>query len=216
MTCRFEDMTLKDFIHSVASDAPTPGGGTVAAWCGVQSVALTRMVYALTIDKKKFDQIPAAQVEEFRRRNMELPEIEAQFFRFMEDDSAAFSCVMEAFRLPKSCPQEMDERACAIQDAYGKSAEVPLSVAKLAVTLFPYIRLAGEYGNKNAVSDAGVSALLAHAAVEGAAMNVVINASSLQDKNRAALYQNEITRLLLLSKSAAEEITQMVYQRIQS
>jgi len=214
MTHDFKAMTLAEFTKIVASDSPTPGGGTMAAWCGVQAVSLIKMVYSLTIGKKCFDNVPPEKQLEFTRRMEELSELSAQFFRFMDEDSTAFSCVMNAFRMPKTCDEEKQQRSCAIQEAYLQSAEVPLSVAKLAVTLFSYVRLAAEYGNPNAVSDAGVSALLAHTAVEGAAMNVKINTMSMKDREKAALLEEAATSLLEDSSLQKEEITAVVYSKI--
>jgi formiminotetrahydrofolate cyclodeaminase len=214
MDLSFKEMKLKDFIDTVASSAPTPGGGTVAALCGVQAVALVQMVYSLTIGKKCFSDVPETQRAEFIRRADDLPELATSFYRFMEEDSVAFTCVMDAFKMPKSCEEEKFQRSCAIQSAYIQSAEVPHSVAKLAVTLYPYIRLAAEYGNPNAASDAGVSALLAHAAVEGATMNVRINTLSMKDRERAKLLETAADDLLEISTAQKDEIAAVVYSKI--
>ena len=214
MTRDFKEMKLVEFIDSVSSDAPTPGGGTMAAWCGVQSVALVQMVYSLTIGKKCFNDVPPDKQSEFVRRMEDLPELTAQFFRFMDEDSTAFACVMDAFKMPKTCEEEKFQGSCAIQSAYLQSAEVPHSVAKLALTIYPYIRLAAEYGNPNAVSDAGVSALLAHTAVEGATMNVRINTLSMKDRKKADLLEEASTALLEISLPEKEEIAAVVYSKI--
>ncbi len=214
MSLEFKDMTLTEFIETVASDAPTPGGGTMSAWCGVQSVALIQMVYALTIDKKCFAEVLTEKKLEFKHRSFELSELLAQFYRFMDEDSAAFACVMNAFKMPKTCEEEKFQRSCAIQTAYMQSAEVPLSVAKLAVTLYPYIRLAAEYGNTNAISDAGVSALLAHCAVEGAAMNVRINTMSMKDKEKAQRLNEDASELLNASRAQKDGIVSLVHTKI--
>ncbi len=69
-------------------------------------------------------------------------------------------------------------------------------------------------GNVNAVSDAGVAALLADAACKGAVYNVRINVSSLEDRSRGAGLIEEANQLLAKTKSYVEAATAAVERAI--
>ena len=103
----------------------------------------------------------------------------------IDEDTAAFNRIMDAFGMPKGTPEEKQARSEAIQAATLYASEVPLDTTRETSKAFEICRAMAEIGNPNSVSDAGVGALAARAAVRGASMNVRINASSLKDKATA-------------------------------
>jgi len=210
----FKDMTLQEFTGLLASDAPAPGGGSAAALAAVFAASLAGMVFALTIGKKKYAGLPDETKERLELAARELPGLTEEFYRLMDADTKAFLAVMDAFRRPKDNDAAAEERAAAIRTAYRQATEVPLELARKASRLFEYLRLAAEYGNPNAVSDAGVGALYALTAVEGAVLNVRINLSGLKSPEAAAAIGEEAAALLAQSRRRQEEIMEMVNARL--
>jgi glutamate formiminotransferase/formiminotetrahydrofolate cyclodeaminase len=164
-------MTLTDFLSNLASDSPTPGGGSVAALAGALGAALTSMVANLTIGKKKY-----ADVQEDVQAILTKTEgLRLELSELMEEDAAAFDKVMVAMKLPKETHEEKAKRTEVMQAALVDAAMVPLAVAEKCVEVIALARVAAEKGNKNAVSDAGVAALMGRAGAHAAKLNVLIN-----------------------------------------
>lgn len=164
-------MTLNDFLSELASDSPTPGGGSVAALGGALAAALTSMVANLTIGKKKYADVQEdveAVLAKTEGLRLELTEL-------MEEDAAAFDKVMVAMKLPKETDEEKAARTEALQAALVDAAMVPLAVMEKCVDVIALAKVAAEKGNKNAVSDAGVAALMGRAGAHAAKLNVMIN-----------------------------------------
>jgi formiminotetrahydrofolate cyclodeaminase len=164
-------MNLNDFLSDLASDSPTPGGGSVAALSGALAGALTSMVANLTIGKKKY-----ADVQEDMKAILEKTEsLRLELAQLMEEDAAAFDKVMEAMKLPKETDQEKAARAEKLEAALVDAAMVPLAVMEKCVDVIALAKAAADKGNKNAVSDAGVAALMGRAGAHAAKLNVLIN-----------------------------------------
>jgi formiminotetrahydrofolate cyclodeaminase len=164
-------MTLNDFLSELASDSPTPGGGSVAALSGALAASLTSMVANLTIGKKKYEDVQEdvqAVLAKTEGLRLELAEL-------MEEDAAAFDKVMVAMKLPKETEEEKAARTAAMQAALVDAAMVPLAVMEKCVEVIALAKVAAEKGNKNAVSDAGVAALMGRAGAHAAKLNVMIN-----------------------------------------
>ena len=177
---------LTDFLGELASDSPTPGGGSVAALCGALGAALNSMVANLTIGKKKY-----AGVEEDMKKSLSGAEtLRIELTQMIDEDAAAFDKVMVALRMPKGTEEEKAARTETLQQALVDAATVPLAVMEMCLGV---IKLAGpvaERGNVNAVSDAGVAALVARAGVHAAGLNVLINLGGI----RAEKHQGFVAR----------------------
>ncbi len=188
------DITPHAFLEAVASNQPTPGGGSVAALAGALAASLAHMVAGLTANRKKY-----AEVQEQATAVLaEATSLREQLTAAITEDAAAFEAVMAAFR-NKELPDK--EKEAQIQQATIGAAEVPLRVARLSHRA---AQLAGELakiGNINAVTDATAGVLMAHAAVETAALNVKINATTVNNKQLVAQWQQE---LMVLTQETAE------------
>lgn len=174
-----KDFSLTQFLERLASSDPTPGGGTASAISGAMAGGLLAMVCRLSTGKGGDDAAFAktlADVEEQRRALLDLA----------VRDAEAFDGVMRARRLAKETPDEKARRAAAIQEALMHAADVPLDVASRAVGLLELATSLAGTGNPNAVSDVGVAALLAHASVHGALLNVRINLQAIKDSTARA------------------------------
>ena len=170
-------MKVDAFCEELASEAPAPGGGSVSALAAALGASLAAMVARLTVGRKKY-----AAAEAAMKAVMESADgSRATLLRLVDDDTAAYNAVMAAHRLPKETAEERADRARAIVDATRTAIAVPLEVARQATSVLDLVLLVVGKGNVNAVSDAGVAGLLAHAAVEGALLNVRINLAGVRD-----------------------------------
>ena len=196
------EMTVREFLSELASDAPAPGGGSAAALAGALAAALTAMVANLTRGREKF----AGVEEKMSALADRAAALKDGLAQLVEEDTAAFNRVMAAFRQPKDTPETEAAREAAIQAALAAAAEVPLRTAEAAVSVLALAQEAAAYGNPAAVSDAGVAALLARAAVEGAALNVDINLGFLQDAERKAALAARKEQALAAARRRAEQV----------
>lgn len=185
-------MKVCDFVDEVASESPAPGGGSVSALAGALGAALAAMVANLTVGKKGYE----AAWAEMSELAVKSQSIKAALVRAIDDDTAAFNDLMEASGLPRVTEEQKRLRAEAAQKAYVKAAEVPLQTAETCLEAIRLCIGAAQKGNLNSASDAGVGALLAHAAVEGAVLNVLINLGSLTDAAFVARMKDQSRSLL--------------------
>jgi formiminotetrahydrofolate cyclodeaminase len=184
--------TVDGFLRALASDAPTPGGGAVAALSGATGAALISMVCNLTIGRKGYE-----EAEE--RMHAILADAETARTAFLEladRDATAFDGVMAAFKMPKETDAEKAVRSQAIQQGYEAAAEVPLEIARRAAELMELARETTEMGNANAASDGACAAQALSASVWSATYNVDINAAALKDQAKATALRDEVSALL--------------------
>ncbi len=177
-------MTLTDFADETASESPAPGGGSISAYVGSLGASLATMVANLSSHKKGWDD----RWEEFSNWAEKGNYYKDELVRLVDQDTAAFNLIMNAFGLPKGTDEEKKARTKAIQDATKFAIEIPFKVMQMSYESMEVIKAMAEIGNPNSVSDAGVGALCARSAVMGAFMNVRINAAGYDDKN----YVNDI------------------------
>lgn len=179
---RLVNMSLNAFADETASESPAPGGGSISAYVGALGVSLGTMVANLSSHKKGWDE----RWEEFSAWAVKGQKIKEELLYMVDEDTRSFNRIMEAFALPKSSDQEKKARSAAIQEATKYATEVPFKVMQLCYSSMEIIKAMTELGNPNSVTDAGVGALCARAAVMGAFMNVRINSGGLTDKEFAA------------------------------
>ena len=175
------DMTCREFADETASESPAPGGGSISAYIGALGAALAAMVANLASHKAGWDDRWA----EFSEWAVKGQQIKDDLLALVDEDTAAFNKVIDAFGMPKSSEQEKAARTDAIQEATKYATEVPFRTMERAFAAFEIIKAMAEHGNPNSVSDAGVGALCARSAVLGAFLNVKINAAGLKDRSFA-------------------------------
>jgi len=189
-------MTGRNFIDTLGSSAPAPGGGSVASLCGAMSTALSAMVGSLTHGKKGYEALFEEQVS----NSVSAQELKDAFLADIDNDTAAFNAIMTAMKLPKKTDEDKNARQHAMTEATRLAINVPLRVLERSVQAVQCAEVAAT-GNKNARSDAGVAALTAKAAAEGAFYNVLINLDGFSDKAYAA----EATQR---AEAALQEVTE--------
>lgn len=176
------EKSVVDFIDEVDSASPAPGGGSVSALVGSLGASLSRMVGHLTVNKKKFKGYSEEIQWDFMQRFEELYNIKSELNVLVDRDTEAFNHVMAAFKLPKESEEEKVARSAAIEEATYKAIDVPMVIGELSYRGLELIEYFVEYGNKNAITDLGVSALLLASALEGAILNVKINLPGISDQ----------------------------------
>ena len=173
-----KDLTVEQFTEITASDAPAPGGGSVAALAGGLSAALAEMVANLTIGKAKYAEVE----DEMRGLSAQAEELRKTLIDAIQKDSTSFTTYMDALALPKNTEEEKAVRREAMQNGLKEAAGVPLEVAETAAKIFPIAEAVVKRGNTNAVTDGLVSAMMARTCVLSALFNVKINLGSVKDE----------------------------------
>lgn len=176
------DMTCAAFANETASESPAPGGGSISAYMGALGAALGTMVANLSSHKPGWDD----RWEEFSKYAVVGQKIKDELLWLVDEDTQSFNKIMNAFGLPKGTDEEKAIRRQAIEEATKYATEIPFKTVQRSFDVFALCEAMVETGNPNSVTDAGVGALCAKAAVTGAYFNVRINAATLQDKDFAA------------------------------
>ena len=200
------EMKLKDFIDELSSDSPAPGGGSVAALAGALSSALSSMVCNLTIGKEKYKDV------EYDMENLleRLQDIKKRLLDLINEDTRAFNRVMEAFKLPKNTEEEKKIRKEKIQEALKKATLVPLETARLCAEIIEISKEVAEKGNKNSITDAGASLIMAEAGLDIAILNVKINLKSIEDEKFVDSLMYEVDVLKRNSEETAGDAREIV------
>ena len=204
------DLSLSGFSNETLSESPAPGGGSVSAYVGALGAALGAMVANLSAHKRGWDD----RWEEFSNWAEKGKQAHDRLVKLVDEDTAAFNAIMDAFGLPKNTDQEKKQRSAAIQAATKHAIEVPFEVMKTAFQSMETLLAMATIGNPNSISDAGVGALCARTAVYGAYLNVRINAGGLNDKNFASQITEQAKGLLERTMAKESEILDMVERRL--
>ncbi len=203
-------MTLKTFADETASESPAPGGGSIAAYVGALGASLATMVANLSSHKKGWDNkwLFFSEVAEEGQR------LKDALLYKVDEDTAAFNAIMNAMSLPKGSENERLVRKEAMVAATKLAIEVPLSTMRLSLESFSIIQKMAEFGNPNSVSDAGVGALCARAAVRGAYLNVKINASGFEDKAYIESVLEEAESMLIKAEILENKLLEIVHHKL--
>ncbi|XP_076095232.1 formimidoyltransferase-cyclodeaminase-like isoform X6 [Mytilus galloprovincialis] len=148
-------MDVKDFILTIGSRSPTPGGGSVAALLASLGSALGAMVGFLTYGNKKFYELDSRM----RKIIPPLYKTMKDLIQFVDADAAAFSEYMLALKLPQDTEEDKVLRAVAMQEGLHTAIRVPLTVSRLANSMWPFLKELAEIGNINCKSDLQVNSM---------------------------------------------------------
>lgn len=199
---KLAEMQVTEFVNLMASDAPAPGGGSAAALEGAVGAALTAMVCALTVGKKKYADVQDLAVESQKKAE----ELKACFVDVMDRDTEAFNAVSAVFAMPKETDEQKAARKAAMQEALKGCTKTPFEMMQLACETLELTRSLVGRLNASAASDLGCSALSLRAAIQGAWLNVLINISGINDEAFAAEYRKNGEALLAKALPLADEI----------
>jgi formiminotetrahydrofolate cyclodeaminase/predicted GIY-YIG superfamily endonuclease len=186
------DLTVQTFLDELASASPTPGGGSASALAAAMGAAMVSMACNLTIGREKFKDVEA----ELQAVRVQAEALRRDLTAAVDEDTAAYSAVSAAYKLPKGTDEEKAARTAAIQAALRGATDVPLKVARAAATLLPLTEIAQRKANPNVASDARVAEMLARAGRDGAIANVEINLGNLHDTDYVLQIRAELDLLV--------------------
>ena len=189
---KLDQLSVRDFVTELGSGNATPGGGSVAAFCGALGAALSGMVSKLTVGRERFKQTWQS-MEEVKQKAEELT---GRFLELVQDDTDAYQKVMAAFGLSKETEEEKASRQAAIEEAMKQAATVPLETLRAAEKLGGIAREAIQRGNPNAITDAVAAIQLANTTAVVASYNVQINLSRIKDQAFVASCEKEVDEVL--------------------
>ncbi len=180
------------FVAALASKAPAPGGGGASALCGALGAALGNMVGSLTVGKKKY----AAVEDEINEMRARCDAVQAELLSLVERDAEAFAPLAAAYRMPADTPERRAEKDAVMEPALDAACAVPIAIMEQCAAAVELTERFAAKGSAIAVSDAGVGAALCRAALEGASLNVFINAKAMKNRDRARAYEARADALL--------------------
>jgi formiminotetrahydrofolate cyclodeaminase len=169
---------IRQYLDALASGESTPGGGSATALAGALGAALSSMVANFTVGKEKYADVEA----EVRQALQRTEELRAKLTELMPADEEAYAKVTQAYKLPRDTDEQQAARTAAIQQALKGAAEVPLAVARCCFEVLKLSVALAQKGNAYLVTDAGVAARLADAALHSAWLNVEINLRAIKDQ----------------------------------
>lgn len=181
-----------DFLESLSSSQPVPGGGGACAAVGAFSSALGMMVANLTVGKKKYASVEA-EIIEVRTK---LERVRDQLAALTDRDAQAFAPLAKAYSLPKETKEQQEEKERVMEAALYEASIVPLEIMKTVFQAAELLEVLGEKGSRLALSDVGVGILFARAALEGASLNIYINTKMMKDRERAERLNQEADCLI--------------------
>jgi len=201
---------LQVYLDDAASKKPAPGGGSVSACAGALGAALVGMVCNLTRGREKF-----ADVETEIVTLVEAAEAaRARLEQLLQEDTTAYNGVIAAYKMPKETAEKQAARTAAIQAGLIVAADVPLEICRVAVEVCRLAKVAAGIGNPQAVTDAGIGAILGEAAVVGAALNVKINLGSIKDEAYVAKAAAEIEAIQAEAAALRAETHEITLSRL--
>lgn len=181
-----------DFLESLSSSQPVPGGGGACAAVGAFSSALGMMVANLTVGKKKY----ASVEEEIIEVRTKLERVRDQLAALTDRDAQAFAPLAKAYSLPKETKEQQEEKERVMEAALYEASIVPLEIMKTVFQAAELLEVLGEKGSRLALSDVGVGILFARAALEGASLNIYINTKMMKNRERAERLNQEADCLI--------------------
>lgn len=196
------ELTVSEFVETLGSDAPAPGGGSAAALSATMGISLTKMVCELTIGKKKY----AEYEDDIKLVFDETKQLQKNLLEAIDKDTEAFNAVSAVFSMPKETDDEKAARRAAMQSALEGAAKSPLDMMKLMLEALEVTKRAIGKSNTNAASDLGVAALSLKAGIQGAWLNVLINLSGIKNEEFVASYRQDGEALLAKGCFLADEI----------
>lgn len=208
------EMTLEKYSDVLASNEPAPGGGSTAALSGLMASALTMMVVNLSVGKKSYEALDEAIKQKFIEDFHNVEGLKKELSQLVDEDTAAFNKFMEAMKMPKDTEEQKKVREEKMQKASIYALEIPLKTAEKCLGILQNQEVIATYGNKNAISDVGVGALMALAGLEGAVLNVKINIPGIMDERIKNTASVKVEKLLTEGARLQKNIMEIVNKRI--
>ncbi len=203
-------MDLRQFCNETLRDSPAPGGGSVAALMGALGASLGGMVANLSAGKRGWDD----KLKYFSDWAVKAQQLKDELLSLVDEDTAAFNKVMDAFALPRESAEEKTARSAAIEQATKHAAEIPLEVMETAARSYQLLSAMAEKGNPASISDVGVGLLAVRACIGGAALNVRINLVAMKDEQSKSAFLKKVQQVSADSEARFKEINRIVESKL--
>ncbi len=210
MAEKLTEKPLRSFLEELASSAPAPGGGSVAALAGALGAALISMVNNLTIGKEKY----AGVQDDIKTLLKKSESLRKKLAELLEEDVAVYTQLSQTMKMPRDTEEQKNLRAKAMDRDLKAAAGVPMRVAEACVAVMDLCRPVADKGNINAVSDVGVGILMAEAGLRSAALNVLINLGWIKDPQYVSETRKKLDALLKGKPSLRDEIYNLVVSKL--
>jgi formiminotetrahydrofolate cyclodeaminase len=210
MSEKLTEKPVRSFLDELASSAPAPGGGSVAALAGALGAALISMVNNLTIGKEKYTSVQ----DDIKALLKKSESLRIKLADLLEEDVAVYTKLSQTMKMPRDTEEQKTARARAMDRDLKAAAEVPLRVAEACVSVMELCRPVAEKGNINAVSDVGVGILMAEAGLRSAALNVLINLGWIKDERYVSDTRKKLDALLKGKPALRDEIYEFVASKL--
>lgn len=204
------EQTMQEFMDTLASSAPVPGGGGASAYAAAIGMCLGSMVANLTTGKKKYAQYQ----EEIEQVLVQAEALTGELAEGMDKDAQAFEPLSKAYGLPKNTEEELQKRNEILEAALVTASEAPLALMEKILEALDILERLAVIGSKLAVSDVGVGVQMCKAALNGASLNVYINTKLMKDRERAGQMNEKADRIIQSGNEKADRIYQDVLQQI--
>ncbi len=201
------ELTIKEFLEKIASESPTPGGGSVAALSAALTASLTEMVANLTIGKQGYEDVE----DEMKVVAQDALRLKSKFVSAIDKDSNAYNDVITAIKLPGDTEAEKRHREEMIQSGLKQAALAPMAVAEDAIRVMELAGKTVTKGNKNTITDGAVGVMMAKTAVLSALYNVKINLRTIKDKAFIDEISKQVKELEQIALQREKELLSNIY-----
>ena len=208
---KYTELKCTEFTEQLSSKAPVPGGGGTSALVGALSASLCSMVGSLTVGKKKYIPVEA----EIKALMEKTEQLRLELLALVEADAEAFEPLSKAYGLPKETEEQIAEKERIMESCLKEAADVPFQIMKKVCEIIDVVDIFREKGSVLAVSDAGVAAAFAAAALKSAALNVFINTRLMKDSAAAEEINKECNDMLSKYIPMAEGTFNTVSRKLQ-
>jgi len=194
--------TCSEFITTLASKSPTPGGGGAAAYVGAIGTALGNMVGSLTLGKKRY----ASVQDDITALKAKADTLQDALLTLIARDAEVFGPLAKAYGLPKETDEQKAEKARVMESALKLAASVPLEIMEKCCEAIDLHEAFAEKGTKIAISDVGCGVVCCKAALQSASLNVFINTKSMTDRAHAESVNEKAAQMLTKYEAKADQI----------
>lgn len=201
---------IVDFLDKLASSAPEPGGGSASALAAAVGAALVSMVASLTVGKEKYADVQ----DQIARLLDDSEKVRSRLQELVQEDTEVYGVLAAAFKMPRETEEDKQKRNEAVQSACKEATMVPYAIAEQCLEVAKLSEVAADIGNVNAVSDAGVAALLAEACAQCAALNVKINLGTIKDTAFNEEKWTGIQDILARALELKDRVVKVTYEKL--
>ncbi len=201
-----EQSTIQEFLETLSSNAPVPGGGGASSVAGAIGAGLGQMVSNLTIGKKRYADVE----EEVTEAREQLKSLMEEFVRLAKADEEVFAPLAACYKLPKDTEEQREYRDRVMEENLLAASLVPITVMEKALEALELMKELGEKGSRMAISDVGVGVQMLRAALLGAVMNVYINTKSMKNREKAEELNQYAEKMVKDGTGLADEIYETV------